>query len=126
MEETATSTGNQPRRPAIIRKVWGHENVLVSEPEYTLKELHVYAGKRCSLHYHQLKKETFLVQSGLVRLERPGLNLDELLKSGEQRTIMPMTPHRFSSVHGAVILEVSTFHDDADVFRLEPSGDAKN
>ena len=110
----------------IVRKAWGYENVLVSESEYTLKELHIYAKKKCSLHYHEKKKETFVVQSGLVRLEQRDVRsqpIDELLKPGEQRTIMPKTPHRFSSIYGAVMLEVSTRHEDADVVRLEPSGD---
>ena len=127
MEKTAEHAGNQSSAPKIVRKVWGYENILVNEPEYCCKELHIYAKKKCSLHYHKRKKETFVVQSGLVRLEQRDLRdapIDELLKVGEQRTIMPMTPHRFSSTYGAVLLEVSTRHDDADVVRIEPSGDA--
>jgi len=108
-----------------IEKAWGHEFVICNEPEYCSKFLHIDAGKKCSLHYHHVKKETFYVRSGLVRLEQRdvrGVAIDELLKPGESRTIMPKTPHRFSSKFGAVILETSTHHDDADVVRLEPSG----
>jgi mannose-6-phosphate isomerase-like protein (cupin superfamily) len=111
---------------AIVKKVWGTENVLVNEPEYCLKILYLYPGRKCSLHYHTIKKETFSVQSGLVRLEQRDLRghpIDELLKPGETRTIMPKTPHRFSSTHGAVMLEVSTHHEDEDVTRIEPSGE---
>lgn len=105
----------------LVRKAWGTETVLVNNESYCAKELRIYPGKRCSLHYHKIKKETFIVESGLVRLECGCA--DELLKPGEERTIEPKTPHRFSSTHGAVILEVSTHHDDSDVVRLEPSGD---
>jgi mannose-6-phosphate isomerase-like protein (cupin superfamily) len=118
-----------------IEKAWGREEVLVDEPEYCAKRLVISPGKRCSLHYHDIKKETFIVQDGLVRLEYgmlyegfvgPPLSIygeDELLKRGESRTIYPTVAHRFSSTHGATILEISTHHDDADVVRLENSGD---
>lgn len=105
----------------IVGKEWGIENILTNEPEYCAKELRIFAGKKSSLHYHQVKKETFIVERGLVRLERGGI--EELLKPGDSRTILPGTPHRFSSTYGAVLIEVSTHHDDADVVRLEPSGE---
>jgi mannose-6-phosphate isomerase-like protein (cupin superfamily) len=111
----------------IVKKAWGIENVLVNEPEYCCKELRIFPKKQCSLHYHKEKKETFIVQSGLVRLEQRdvrGIAIDELLEPHEQRTIEPKTPHRFSSEYGAVILEVSTHHEDSDVIRIEPSGEA--
>jgi D-lyxose ketol-isomerase len=106
-----------------INKAWGYEEVLVNEPEYCAKMLHLDAGKMCSLHFHKTKKETFIVLMGLVRLEWS--QQDELLRAREARTLLPGMSHRFSSAHGAVILEISTHHDDADVVRLEPSGEAK-
>jgi mannose-6-phosphate isomerase-like protein (cupin superfamily) len=109
----------------IVSKDWGFEEVLVAEPEYTLKRLVIKPRKRCSLHYHPIKKETFVVESGVVRLEQRsirGTPIDELLVRGESRTIMPKTPHRFSSVLGASLMEVSTRHSDDDVVRIEPSG----
>lgn len=110
----------------VVRKAWGREDIVVNEPEYCAKYLQIFPRQKCSLHYHEKKKETFYVKHGLVRLEQRdlrGFPIDELLKPGESRTIMPKTPHRFSSVHGAIILEVSTHHDDSDVVRLEPSGE---
>src|SRR5271165_6199078 len=112
-----------PMMQAIVKE-WGQEVVIVNEPEYCAKWLHIAPGKKCSLHYHKLKKETFHVQHGLVRLEQRdvrGAVIDELLKPGESRTIMPRTPHRFSSHRGAVILEISTHHSDEDVVTIEPS-----
>lgn len=110
----------------MIPKHWGYEIVLVNEPEYCAKFLHVYPMKRSSLHYHRLKKETFIVQSGEVWLEQRdvrGIPIDEILNIGDHRTIEPKTPHRFSSREGAVLLEVSTHHSDDDVVRIEASGD---
>lgn len=108
-----------------VAKAWGYEVWLVNEPEYCAKRLRLFSGRKCSLHYHKVKKETFIVESGLVKLEHKdprGFPLDELLKAGESRTILPNTPHRFSSIRGAWILEVSTHHSDEDVVRIEPSG----
>lgn len=112
-----------------VAKEWGAEFWLVNEPEYCAKELVIAAGKRSSLHYHRVKKETFIVKSGVVRLEQRdvrGAVIDEYLLPNEQRTILPKTPHRFSSIAGGVILEISTHHDDADVVRIEPSGSIDN
>lgn len=106
--------------PNVIHKNWGMEVVYANEPEYCAKLLIIRDGGKSSLHYHSVKKETFYVQSGIVRLERPPL--DELLFPGDRRTLEPNTPHRFSSVRGAEILEVSTHHEDSDVTRIEPSG----
>lgn len=108
-----------------VKKIWGSETIFVNEPEYCLKELRILPGKRCSLHYHNSKKETFLVQSGFVRIERPG-HPDLVLKHGDQLLIPPKTPHRFSSAGGAMMLEVSTHDDSEDCVRIEPSGDLQD
>lgn len=110
----------------LIPKTWGREEVIVSEPEYTAKYLVISPGKKCSLHYHPIKKETFHVERGKVLLEQldvRGIPFSETLETGASRTIMPKTPHRFSSKEGAVLLEISTHHEDSDVVRIEPSGD---
>jgi mannose-6-phosphate isomerase-like protein (cupin superfamily) len=104
----------------IVAKAWGREEIVVDEREYCCKFLRISAGKQSSLHYHLKKKETFVVQSGEVCLEHNGITED--LKIGDQRTVQPGVAHRFSSKHGAVLLEISTHHSDEDVVRLEPSG----
>lgn len=109
----------------IVPKVWGQEHWLVNEPEYCAKILELDPHFQCSLHYHKIKKETFLVQEGVVTLEQRdvrGVPIVEILLEGDSRTIMPKTPHRFSSRLGATILEISTHHDDSDCVRIEPSG----
>ena len=107
----------------IVDKVWGREQWLIEQPEYWCKRLFLEPGRQCSLHYHEKKKETFLVESGFVQLEHNGEIF--LLAPGMQRTILPGEVHRFSADESdptvKVILEVSTFHSDEDVVRLEPS-----
>jgi mannose-6-phosphate isomerase-like protein (cupin superfamily) len=113
---------------SIVEKMWGREEWLTNEPEYCAKWLIIEPMKRCSMHYHPIKKETFVVIRGKVLLEQRdvrGLPIEESLYPGDSRTIMPKTPHRFSSVLGAKILEISTHHEDLDCIRLEPSGDMR-
>lgn len=110
-----------------LKKAWGYEEVLVNE-EYCAKYLCINPGFQCSLHYHKIKKETFIVERGEIILETGKLFLSgrilstEILQPGDTRTIPPNTLHRFSSEFGGRILEVSTHHEDEDVTRLEPSG----
>jgi len=107
-----------------VKKAWGEEWWLDNE-EFCTKILFVTAGFRCSLHYHPIKRESFRILSGLVTLEQRdvrGIQFEEVLSVGDRRLIEPKTPHRFSSKEGAVILESSTHHDDADVIRITESG----
>lgn len=109
-----------PKLPVTIPKVWGREIVLVNEPEYTCKLLEINKGSSGSLHYHPNKKETFIMAMGKVKLEL-GKKVIKLSVGPNAITILPLTPHRFTALKQAVILEVSTCHDDADVVRLEVS-----
>ena len=105
----------------VVDKLWGHEEILVNEPEYCCKRLYLNPGFQCSLHYHRIKKETFIVEKGAIRLKH-GEEIMVLDRYDAPRTILPNTPHRFNAFRDpAVILEVSTHHDDEDVVRLEPS-----
>lgn len=108
----------------IVEKVWGQEDWYVNGPLYCAKILKIKPGYMCSLHYHPVKDETFVVLSGDVKLEQRdvrGMPFEEQLQPGDERHIAPKTQHRFSSVGGAEILEVSTHHDDADVVRIVES-----
>lgn len=107
----------------IVPKEWGKETWVLNEPEYCMKYLDIAPGKQCSLHFHPIKKETFIVQDGTVTAQLG----HEVMELGyhERLTVEPGTPHRFASEWGARIIEISTHHDDADVVKLEPSGDFK-
>ena len=108
-----------------VQKVWGEEWWLTNTDSYCAKLLFLKAGFRCSLHYHDQKKEDFLVLSGALTLEQRdvrGIPFNDFLMIGDKRTIEPKTPHRFSSQEDAVILEISTQHRESDVTRIAESG----
>jgi quercetin dioxygenase-like cupin family protein len=48
----------------FVPKGWGFEKWVDNRPEYCGKLLFFVKGKRCSLHYHKLKTETFYIHSG--------------------------------------------------------------
>lgn len=105
----------------IVKKLWGSEDVLVNSPLYCAKILRIDPGMGCSYHRHRIKDETFFVLSGEVVLKL-GERVPMLLKHGSSQHVPPMTYHSFGSESGAVMLEVSTHHEDSDVERLTESG----
>jgi len=108
-----------------IEKVWGHEEVLVAGPLYTLKRLVIKPGFQSSLHYHQEKDETFYIEQGIITLEVGStLPLERYtLLPGAKFHLRPYLPHRFSNLNedAASFLEVSTFDSPQDNFRLTES-----
>ena len=105
----------------IHYKVWGTEYWLENREHYCFKVLVINPGMQCSLHFHKIKKETFFVFSGFVRLEMKTPDSVRILAPGQSQFITPGRAHRFSSEAGAVIFEVSTTHQDSDVERIEES-----
>ncbi|SRR5260370_12806247 len=109
----------------VVTKLWGTEHWIVNNDKYCFKVLTIMPGFQCSLHYHKRKDETFIVYDGEILLEQRdvrGYPIEEVLSAGQQRHIEAKTPHRFQARNGsAVILEISTHHDEADVVRIEES-----
>ena len=103
----------------IISKVWGEEHWLVNE-SYCGKRLILNKGYRCSLHYHEIKDETFYVAKGKVLLELHGKKI--IMNPGDSQRIKPNDIHRFSGLENSEIIEFSTHHDEEDTYRKEPSG----
>jgi rfaE bifunctional protein kinase chain/domain len=102
-----------------VPKLWGYEKWIVNNDKYCCKQLVLKKGYQCSLHCHNVKDETFLISKGTVRLE-VGDDV-KILREGNFLRILPGTFHRFTGLEDSVIIEVSTFHDDADVVRKEES-----
>lgn len=102
-----------------VRKIWGREVWIVNE-EYCGKLLFLDKCASSSIHYHKAKKETFLCLLGWATL-----TVDEVMYSlqanGEPITIPCNTNHSFYGREKSVILEISNFHEDCDVFRLTES-----
>lgn len=109
-----------------VQKVWGREIILTNK-SYCAKFMVLNAGFRCSLHRHLRKDETFFVLQGIIGVEwgtNPALMHIEYKGPGDPLPLLPGTYHRFwqASDDQAIMLEVSSHHDDADVERLEESG----
>jgi mannose-6-phosphate isomerase len=104
----------------IIEKPWGREEVLEINDSYMLKKLTMLAGHRCSLQYHNHKKETIFILSGALKIIL-GENQDDLSEkiyySGDSITIQPRLIHRMEGIEDTVYLEASTPEMD-DVVRL--------
>jgi mannose-6-phosphate isomerase len=101
---------DQPKR---VEKPWGHEL-------YVGKLLHVKAGHKLSLQYHERKDETIHLWSGELRLvldEGEGL-VEHVMRPGESYHVKPLTKHRMVAITDCDILEVST-PEVEDVVRLE-------
>ena len=88
--------------------------------EYCGKLLYLKKDAESSVHYHPIKKETFYCIQGQVGLtvEDKGYMLNPF---SQPKTIMPGEKHQFLGITDAVIMEVSTHHDDRDVVRITES-----
>lgn len=104
----------------MIDKVWGRELWIVNCDKYCGKLLMLVKGCTSSYHYHKKKQETFFCTNGEVALTIDGKDY-MLSPFSRPKTIMPNQKHKFYAITNATILEISTEHDDKDVFRLEES-----
>ena len=107
--------------PVRIDKPWGHEIWWAWTDDYVGKILHVKAGHRLSVQYHERKDETSYVLRGRLTLFK-GAAADaleaSLVEQGAQWRNRPGEIHTIEALEDADVLEVSTPHLD-DVVRLE-------
>ena len=106
-----------------VPKGWGYELWIVNKPEYCGKLLFFEEHKRCSFHYHELKDETFYVQSGSV-VVRFSFEDDLLsahtrvLEEGDRMHIPPGMRHQIVAMEDTELFEFSTQHFDEDSYRI--------
>ena len=109
--------------PVRIDKPWGHEIWWAWTDQYVGKILHVDAGHRLSVQYHEHKDETSYVLRGSLTLFK-GESADALTETpvgpGAQWRNLPGEIHTIEAIEDAQVLEVSTNHLD-DVVRLTDS-----
>lgn len=114
----------------IVNKLWGHEIWIENNKKYCGKHLYIMPYKKCSVHYHKNKKETFYVLEGCLSIEYSN-ELDKdfwlsnnfnktILEKGQSFTIEKLTAHRFytTSITGCNFIEFSSYHDDDDSYRI--------
>ncbi|HEY4230667.1 MAG TPA: cupin domain-containing protein [Thermoanaerobaculia bacterium] len=103
-----------------VPKPWGREIIFAESERYAGKILHIEAGHRLSLQYHERKDETIFVLEGelLLTIEEDGVLRERILRAGEAQRIRPGVRHRMQAEQPCRILEVSSPELD-DVVRLE-------
>jgi quercetin dioxygenase-like cupin family protein len=104
----------------FIEKPWGSELVIEINDRYMMKKLTMWKGHRCSIQYHNIKRETIYLLSGKLRIySGPSLEGMEsrVYEAHETITIVPGVVHRMEAVEDSVYLEAST-PDMDDVVRL--------
>jgi len=112
------------RHPVHIEpKGWGREVWIANSPLYCGKVLEIKKGKRCSLHFHEIKTESFYLRSGRLRLrikDTPETDvIDEfVLEAGECMDIPIGLVHQMEALEDAELYEFSTQHFDSDSHRL--------
>lgn len=128
-----------------VPKGWGWELIVVNNEKYCGKILHVAKGRKCSIHYHNEKDETFYVFSGQILLKymtryealkadawptffnsnpswlESSFNLEAhklVLKPGDSFHVPPGLIHQFVGEADSCVAEFSTQHKDEDSIRI--------
>lgn len=104
----------------MVKKEWGRELIFTNRPWFCSKLLVIKPGFQSSLHSHTKKVEEFICWDGEVKLDLPAGSI--IMRPGDRQLITPGMEHRFSSVGGGILYEISTHHEEADVTRLTQSG----
>ena len=104
-----------------VEKPWGHEVIWAVTDRYVGKVLHIKAGHKLSLQYHQKKDETVMVWTGRMHFEHfmegqpPQI---EEMGPGDAFHVTPFLRHRMIAIEDTDVFEVSTTELD-DVVRLD-------
>ncbi len=106
----------------MVPKPWGHEIIWAHTDRYVGKILHVKAGEKLSIQYHERKDETVYLLRGEMKywVQLPGDTelRDQRLVAGQSFRITPLTVHAIEAVTDIDVLEASTPELD-DVVRLQ-------
>ena len=106
----------------IIPKGWGKEIIFANNDEYCGKILCFEKGKKFSMHYHILKRESWYVNKGSFLLiwisTEKGVRYTEELHKGDVITNERGSPHQLIALEDAEVFEVSTRHYDTDSYRV--------
>ena len=110
-------------KPEVHEKGWGRELWIVNSELYCSKIMELTKDKKCSIHYHKIKDETFYILSGKVQMNLyptgyPGEAKIEMMKPGDTLHIPRELIHQFIGIEDSQILEVSTQHFEEDSYRL--------
>jgi len=113
------------REPVHVEpKGWGREVWIANSPFFCGKILEIKRGKKCSLHFHKLKTESFYLRAGHLRIRVKESHSDQKVEEFELRPGQCMDVpvglvHQMEALEDSELLEFSTQHFDSDSHRLE-------
>jgi len=107
----------------VVPKGWGFEKWIVNNEQYCGKLLYFVKDKSCSWHYHNIKDETFYIQSGKLILfygEDDDINLAQkkVLRKGDHFHVHVGLRHKMYALEDTEMFEFSTKHLDIDSIRV--------
>ena len=112
------------RSPVHVEpKGWGREVWIANNDQYCGKILEIRKGKRCSLHFHKLKTESFYLRSGHLRLRvkesvSSAVVREFDLYEGECMDVSPGLVHQMEALEDSELFEFSTQHFESDSYRI--------
>lgn len=105
----------------LIKKPWGYEELIEVNENYMVKKLKMNKGHKCSLQYHEKKKETVYLLDGKLKVFL-GDKINEIsaiiMEPNHTLTLDPKKIHRMEALEDSIYLEAST-PDLDDVVRLD-------
>ena len=106
-------------KPVYDKRPWGEEEIFTTNEKSTVKILTVNPGQRCSLQYHNNRKEFWKVVEGDLIVEINDKKIEA--KLGDEFEIEPKIKHRMTGTDKpAKILEISFGDfDENDIVRIE-------
>lgn len=107
----------------FVPKGWGYEKWIVNNKDYCGKILFFVKGLKCSWHYHKIKRETFYVQSGSIKIMYSFENSLEsakeiILQKGDKFEIPIGLRHQMIALQDTELFEFSTQHLEEDSYRI--------
>jgi len=109
------------RKIKIACKEWGEEYHFYNG-NYCGKRLTFAADHRCSMHFHKIKHEVFLIIVGRILFEYVDLDTrgQYILEVGDTVEVHIGMYHRMTAIGGnAALIEFSSHHEDSDSYRVE-------
>jgi mannose-6-phosphate isomerase-like protein (cupin superfamily) len=117
-------------KPERHEKAWGWEDWIINSSlfGYCGKILHFHQGGKFSLHFHNIKHESWYVISGSFNLITIDPDNAEkritFIKKGDCIIIPQCHPHQLEALEESEIFECSTIHYETDSYRIE-KGDSQ-
>jgi mannose-6-phosphate isomerase-like protein (cupin superfamily) len=115
---------SRARQPvAVVPKGWGREVWIANGDLYCGKILEIRKGKKCSLHFHKLKTETFYLRAGRLKVRvKESVDSEVIeefeLEAGQCMDVPIGLVHQMEALEDAELFEFSTQHFDTDSHRL--------